>query len=113
MIKTYSIKDDKDFQNLINKGKWYGGEFLSLYVLDNKKELNFIGLGVSKKVGNAVKRNYVKRIIRESYKNIEKDIKYGFNLFFVCKNKANFDDINYELIYNDIVYLLKKAGLLE
>lgn len=112
MINTFSIKNEKEFTNLINKGKWFGGDFLSLYMLNNNKYQNFIGLGVSKKVGNAVKRNLIKRLIRESYKKVENDLKYGFNLFFVCKNKANFDDINYELIYNDVVYLLKKAGLL-
>ena len=112
MTNTVSIKNDKLFNKLVNKGNWYGADYLILYVLPNKLSYNQIGLGVSKKVGKAYKRNYVKRLIREAYKNCELSLKFGFDLFFVCKSKANFDGINYDLINKDISQLLLKAGLI-
>ncbi len=113
MMYTLSLKDDKIFQKLIAKGKWYGGTFLSLYLLPNKSEsLNYIGLGIGKKVGKANKRNRIKRLIRESYKCMEKDVKKGYNMLFVWKSKASYEDANYDLIYKDVHYILKKAGLI-
>ncbi len=113
MKYTYSIKDENTFQKLINKGKWYGGNYISLYVLKNNKEINQIAYGVGKKVGKAFKRNYVKRIIRESYTKLESAAKTGYSLFFVCKNKADFDNITYDDIYKDVYNTLKKAGIID
>ena len=113
MKYTYSIKDEKLFQKLINKGNWYGGNYISLYVLSNNKDSNQIAYGVGKKVGKAYKRNYVKRLLRESYSKLENSVKTGYSLFFVCKNKANFDNISFDEIYNDVYNTLKKAGIVE
>ena len=48
---TIMIKDETVFQRVITKGSWYGGNFLSVYVLPNNKDINMIGLGIGKKVG--------------------------------------------------------------
>ena len=112
MYKTYSLKDEKIFIKLVKKGTWYGGNFLSLYVLPNNKDFNSLGISVSKKIGSAVQRNYIKRTIRESYKNIESNISSGVNLLFVCKSKSDFSYIDFNKIDRDVRYLTKKAGIL-
>ncbi len=113
MKYTYSIKNEKTFQKLINRGDWFGGNYISLYVLKNNKDTNLIAYGVGKKVGKAYKRNYVKRILRESYTKCEDKVKLGYCLFFVCKTKAEFCDITFEKIYQDVYNTLKKAGLID
>ena len=113
MIKTYSIKDDKTFQKLITKGKWQGGNFISLYILPNGSDKNYLGLGIGKKVGKAYKRNHIKRLIKESYTLIEKELKHGYNLLFVWKSKALYENADFKEIYKDVTYLLSKAGLIK
>ena len=112
MINTFSIKDSKDFQKVINKGKWLGGDYLSTYILQNNTNSNYIGLAIGKKVGKAYKRNRIKRLIKSSYTDLEKSLKYGYNIVFVWKIKAKYEDVNYDGIYKDINKALKKAGIL-
>ena len=112
MINTTSIKDEKVFQKVMNKGSWYGGDFLSLYILPFEEDENKIGLAIGKKVGKAYKRNKVKRLIKEAYTIIESDLKHGYYIVFVWKSTAIYDNVSFDGIKSDLVKNFKKAGLL-
>ena len=71
MKKTLSLKKSSDFQIVLKKGTWSGGKVLSIYIMQNKKNTNLLGIAVGKKGLNSVQRNRIKRLIRESYRNIE------------------------------------------
>ena len=117
MKKTLSLKEPKEFQKAINKGNWYGGDLISTYIIsnsNNKNKTNFIGLAVGKKVGKAVKRNKIKRVIREAYYSLEDRIinEKGYTFVFVWRSKASFDNLNIDILKNDIERAFKKAGLI-
>ena len=112
MINTFSIKDSKDFQKVINKGKWLGGDYLSTYVLQNNTDTNYIGLAIGKKAGKAYKRNRIKRLIKESYTNLESSIKGGYSIVFVWKIKAKYEEISFDGINSDLKKAFKKAGIM-
>ena len=59
---------NKDFQIIYKKGRSYANKYLVMYVLENHREENRLGISVSKKVGNSVVRHRVTRLIRESYR---------------------------------------------
>ena len=40
----------------------------------NNKNINELGIAVSKKAGNSVKRNKIKRLIRENYRILEEKL---------------------------------------
>lgn len=111
MKKTLSLKEPKEFQRVINRGKWYGGNLISTYILSNNTEFNFIGVAVSKKAGKATKRNKVKRIIRAAYLELEKNINTGYTIVFVWRSKAKYEDLNFDTMKRDIERALKKAGI--
>lgn len=113
MKKTFSLKESKEFQKAIKKGVWYGGELVSIYILPNKHNLNFLGLAIGKKVGKATKRNRVKRVIRAAYLSMENNIKSGFNIIFVWRAKAKFEDLSFKSIKRDLERAFKKSGILE
>ena len=78
----------------------------------NKKEKNVIGVAVSKKIGKAVKRNRIKRLIRESYYLKRNELEKGYNIVFLW-NRNTFINCKCEQIQKDMYILLKKAGLLK
>ena len=105
-----SLKKNKDFQVVYRRGKSYGNRYLVMYVLKNDLGKNRVGISVSKKVGKAVVRNRVRRLIKESYRLSESSIKKGFDIVIVSRVKASFADfftVNEELLNH-----LKKADLI-
>ena len=112
MINTYSIKDKNLFQKVLSKGKWFSGDYICIYVLENGLNVNQIGLAIGKKLGKAYKRNHIKRLIKESYRTLESTMNYGFDVVFVWKSKANYDDCSFEYIKQDVIKTFKKAGII-
>ena len=84
------------------------------YVYKKNNELfNKLGIAVSRKQGKAVKRNYIKRLIRENYKNYEDSIKKGYSFLIILNKKKSIEEINFKDIQSDFLKILKKAELLE
>jgi ribonuclease P protein component len=65
MAITESLKKNYQFRNVYNKGKSAANHYLVLYVLKNGKNINRLGISISKKVGKSVVRNHKARLIKE------------------------------------------------
>ena len=112
MRKIDTLKKNYEFKNVLDKGKFYCGKYITLYISNNKKEKNIIGIAISKKIGKATRRNRLKRIIRESYRLQKNDLKKGYNLVFLW-NKNTVLDCKSTVIKDDMSNLFQRAGILE
>lgn len=110
MEKTSSMKYNRDFRYLYNKGKSFAGAYLVIYVKKAGKRENILGITVTKKIGNAVTRNRVRRLIRECYRLRESEINTGYKIVVVARGRAA--EADFYAIRNDMGYLLKKSGLI-
>lgn len=88
MKNTQSLKLNKDFRRLYSRGKSCVGAYIVLYARKNKLGGNRLGLTVSKSVGKAVKRNRMKRLMREGYRLMEDRLETGFDFILVARTRA-------------------------
>ncbi len=104
-----SLKKNFEFKFVYNKGKSLANRYLVIYIINNGKNINRLGISVSKKVGNSVIRSRVTRLIRESYRLKEKEFKLGFDMVIVARVNSN--NASYLDISNALVHLMKKHNM--
>ena len=112
MKKTKMLKKNYEFRKVLSKGKYYSGENIEAFILKNKKDYNLLGLAISTKVAKAVKRNRIKRLLRECYKESEANIKQGYSIIFLWKKKADIKKASFYNIKKDIFLIFDKAEML-
>ncbi|SHI11150.1 ribonuclease P protein component [Clostridium collagenovorans DSM 3089] len=108
-IKRYKLRKNAEFRIVYKRGKSFSNKYLVLYVKRNGKNINRIGMSVSKKVGKSVVRNRVRRLIRESYRLNSLDLQNGYDIIVLARNSSK--DCNYSTIEKSLMELFKKAGL--
>lgn len=112
MKKTKMLKKNYEFKNILKKGNYYSGKRIEAFIKkNNSKDINFLGIAISVKVAKAVKRNKIKRLIRENYKNYEEQIKTSNTIVFLWKKKTDIEEASYENIRQDMQTIFKKANL--
>lgn len=77
------------------------------------KRVNRIGLTVTKKIGGAVTRSRVKRILREGFRRLDTEtpLKTGYLVVLVARDAAV--TAKTQQIYTDLNYAFRKLGMLE
>jgi len=101
--QSESLKKNIDFKIVYQKGKSYANRYLVMYIKKNDKQLNRLGVSVSKKVGNSVVRHRVSRLIKESYRQNEQLYKLGYDIVVVARVGAK--DKSYQEIESALLHL--------
>lgn len=101
------VKKYSDFQKVINLGQSFRAQTLTIYFLENDLDRTRIGISVSKKSGNAVVRNKIKRQIRAI---ISKEMDLTKSLDYVFIARKEFDINSFGKTREDIVKLIEKVG---
>ena len=108
MTFDFRLKKEKDFNLVFNKGKrLFSSHLTVVYFPSNNLKAGF---AVSKKHGGSVKRNRIKRLLRESFRSFIPDI--GQNFFFVFIPKVQ-EEYTLKDFKESMGYLFKKGGFLK
>lgn len=108
---TKSLKKKYEFNKVYRRGKYKSGKYITLYYLENGTNKNRIGIVISRKAQkSSVKRNRLKRLVKEIYRDIETMFS-GYDIIFLFRK----NDIlpNYSQVDNEIHYLLKSTNVLK
>ncbi|MGN1013350.1 MAG: ribonuclease P protein component [Clostridia bacterium] len=117
MKYTLRIKKNKVFKYIFKKGEYAKGKYVVVHSCKTKMadevedSMNFFAVCVSKKNGNSVQRNRLKRIAREVYKQEEKFLKRGYNYVVMYKKDTIAKEIDFNIIKDDIIYCFKELNL--
>ncbi len=110
MKQKYRLRRSSDFQHVRQKGKSYASPIMVLAFLRNELDHSRFGFVVSKRLGNAVKRNKIKRRMREATRVRTLQIKPGFDVVFIARQRIN--QATFIEIEQSLEHLLKTTNLL-
>ncbi|MDP8974457.1 MAG: ribonuclease P protein component [Actinomycetota bacterium] len=99
--KSTSLTASPEFERVYRKGSVYRGRLFSVHALPNTIGKPRLGLSVSKKVGTAVRRNKVRRRLKEVFRSSAE--KLPGDLDFVVSARpaaaeATFEELNEEFL---------------
>ena len=111
MKYTDSLKKNQDFQKVYRQGRSYANKLLVMYIFENDRQMNRLGISVSKKVGNSVIRHRVTRLIRESYRLSEECFVCGLDIVVIARTAAK--GKSYFQIESALLHLGKLQGIVK
>ncbi len=89
-MKLESIKENVNFKRAYHQGKSAVYKEAVVYWRKNRRETTRLGITVSKKLGNAPKRNRIRRIIREGFRSQQDLLPCGYDIVVVARFRALF-----------------------
>ena len=89
MLKKEVLRNRNDFSRIYGKGKSIGDRYVVLFFMKNEIGFNRLAFLASKKVGNSVQRNRARRLMRESWKNIQHALPEGYDFIIIARNSIN------------------------
>lgn len=86
--KKIKLKHNSNFQAVYKSGHSYANKMAVLYVLPAGNGQGRIGFAAGKRLGCAVVRNRVKRLLREAYRLNQHRVRSNYDLILVGRQRA-------------------------
>lgn len=115
MKKCDVVKNNREFDYIIRNNKCIKNSEFIIYYLENSFQRNRYGISVGKKIGNAVTRNYYKRIVRNICDKCKNNYSNSKDYIIIIRKRClelSFQEIEDSL--KSLIYKLeKKASMYE
>ncbi|MHA0857573.1 ribonuclease P protein component [Paenibacillus sp. CMAA1364] len=112
MRKSLRLRNRADFSRVYRHGKSFANHQFVVYWFRKKDVEQFrVGISVSKKVGNAVVRNRMRRMVKEIVRHQETTLIEHIDLVFIVRKGAI--HMNYKDMEKSILHVLRKASIVK
>jgi len=105
--RSTRLTDSPEFERVYRQGTAYRGKLFSVHAFPNELGIARLGLSVSKKVGNAVTRNTVRRRLKEIFRSSMADAP---DLDIVISARPSAADASFEELQAEFQRSLQKLG---
>lgn len=102
------LTDSSEFERVYRQGVAYRGKLFSVHAFPNESGTTRLGLSVSRKVGNAVVRNGLRRRLREVFKASYADVGSGVDLVVSARPAAS--GAGFDALREEFARALRKLG---
>jgi ribonuclease P protein component len=106
--KRTRLTDSPDFERVYRQGTAYRGKLFSVHAFPNEFGTPRLGLSVSRRVGNAVMRNTVRRRLREVFYSVLPEIPSNLDLVVSARPAAA--EATFQELGEEFVRALGKLG---
>lgn len=111
-----TLKAREDFEQVFSDGDAVRDRLFVVYALDSSEPGVRMGMVVSRRLGRAVERNRVRRLIREVMRLHEENVKSGVRLVVIARRQAR--ELarrapGYWKAEKSLVKLMKRLGVYE
>ncbi|OAB42065.1 ribonuclease P protein component [Paenibacillus glacialis] len=112
MQKTLRLRNRADFSRVYRHGRSFANHQFVVYWFRKKEVEQFrVGISVSKKVGNAVVRNRMRRMVKEIVRHHDSELIEHVDLVFIVRKGAI--TMPYKDMERSVLHVLRKASLLK
>ena len=105
-MKYARLKRQADFQKLFKKGKRGFSPSVTVIYIPSKKLT--MGISLGKKHGKSVKRNRIKRLLREAFRANAQDIQGTYNIVLLPKVS---EDYSFDTFSRHLKWIIKKEKM--
>ena len=109
MKKSFRVKREKDFKAIFKDGTSLANRKFVVYQLENQQNHFRVGLSVSKKLGNAVTRNQIKRRIRHILQSVKGSLVEHVD--FVVIARKGVETLEYVEMEKNLLHVLKLSKI--
>ena len=110
MERRLRLRDGADFRRVRKRGRSYKNRLLRLRVASGLRSHNRYGVVTGKNLGGAVKRNRVRRLLREALRDLHSQLEPGHDLVVVARPELAGEP--FAAVRGALTQQLQRAGLL-
>lgn len=79
------LRKSSDFQKVFSRGRRTATDCFVIFTLPNDLSASRLGIQVKARIASAVRRNYIKRIVRESFRKMKGELSGAIDIIFIAK----------------------------
>lgn len=106
MKKVEVVKKKEEFNHIIQNAPFYKNKYFVIYIRKKKEETKHFGIAISKKTGNAVIRNKLKRRVRAIVDERKENFPNGFDYIIMIKRSCV--ELSFQEMKRNLIELIKE-----